>query len=423
MPDMQEDQTTPAPEAAQKEPDSQGRKRKPVRPEQDRAKSATGGGLRRLILPIVVLGALGYGGKYVYDWVVEGRYIISTDDAYVGADTAIIAAKVAGHIADVAVTNNQAVKAGDLLVRIDDGDYRLAVEAAKNKIASQDATIARIGQQVEAQGAVIAQAEAQVVSAQAQGQGAEADEQRASLEYDRSQKMAQTNFGSQQRLEQAAADRARTAAALTGSHAALASAKAALEGARANLGVLKAQKSEAEHLRAELVTAEAKAERDLSFTEVRAPFDGVVGNKAVEVGQLAQTGVRLLALVPLDSTYVDANFKETQLGSIKPGQKVDISVDAQDGHSITGEVVSIAPATGSQFSLLPPDNATGNFTKVVQRIPVRISLPASALRSGLLRPGLSVVASVHTRDEASPKPTLLGALGISVGAVNGSARP
>jgi membrane fusion protein (multidrug efflux system) len=372
--------------------------------------------VRSLILPAIILAALGFGGSKAYDWFVNGRFLVSTDDAYVGADTAIITAKVAGHVALVAAADNTKVRAGDLLVKIDDGDYQLAVASAKDKIATQDATIARIGRQVEAQGAVIAQMQAQVVAAQAQLAAGEADKKRAALEFDRSQKLADINFGSQQRLEQAAADRAKTTATLAGSGASAAAAAAAENGARANLDVLSAQKTEAERTRGELETALAKAERDLSFTTIVAPFDGVVGNRAAQLGEYVQPGTRLLALVPLTSVYVDANFKETQLASIHPGQKVDVAVDSLDGRVIEGVVTSVAPASGSQFSLLPPDNATGNFTKVVQRVAVRIALPAEALQSGEIRPGLSVVASVRTRDESLPKPTLLGALGFDASA-------
>jgi membrane fusion protein, multidrug efflux system len=322
----------------------------------------------------------------------------------------------------VAAPDNSAVHAGDLLVKIDDGDYQLAVAAARDKIATQDATIARIGQQVEAQRAVIAQAQGQVEAARAQLLANQADRQRAALEFDRSQKLAETNFGSQQRLEQAAADRARTAAVLAGAGASVTAAEAAASGAKANLDVLGAQKVEAERTRGELQTALAKAQRDLGFTTITAPFDGVVGNRAAELGEYVQPGTRLLALVPLTSAYVDANFKETQLGAIRPGQKVDVAVDSLDGRVIEGVVTSVAPASGSQFSLLPPDNATGNFTKVVQRVAVRIALPAEALRKGDLRPGLSVVASVRTRDESLPKPTLLGALGLDASAQGASGK-
>ena len=176
--------------------------------------------------------------------------------------------------------------------------------------------------------------------------------------------------------------------------------------------MLKSQQSEAQHTRAELANVVDRAARDLSFTAIRAPFDGVVGNKAVSAGQYVQPGTRLLAVVPLDEVYVDANFKETQLSDIHPGQKADVSVDADDGRSVEGVVRSIAPASGAQFSLLPPDNATGNFTKIVQRVTVRIGFDRDAIKARTLRPGLSVVASVRTRDENLPKPTLIGALGL-----------
>jgi membrane fusion protein, multidrug efflux system len=369
-------------------------------------------GVRRFIVPALIFAALGYGGKTAYDWFVEGRFLVSTDDAYVGAYTSIIAAKAMGHLTAVPVVDNQVVHKGDLLVSIDDGDYQNAVDSAKARIATQDATIARFGRQIEAQGAIIAQTEAQVASAAAQTKSAEADVARAALEYDRSFKLAQTNFGSQQRLEQATADRDRTAAALAAAKAAQASAAAAFEGAKANLDVLKAQQDEATRQRGELVTALEMAERNLSFTRVLAPFDGVVGNKAAQVGNLVQPGTRLMALVPVNDVYVDANFKETQLADIKPGQKVDVAIDALGGQVVEGVVSSISPASGAQFSLLPPDNATGNFTKVVQRVAVRITFPEEVLKEVPLRPGLSVVATVHTRAPDAPKPTVLGALGL-----------
>jgi membrane fusion protein, multidrug efflux system len=369
-------------------------------------------GLRRFIVPLVLFAGLGYGGKMAYDYFVEGRFLVSTDDAYVGASTAIIAAKAMGHLTQVPVVDNQIVHKGDLLALIDDGDYRNAVDSVQARIDTQDATIARFGRQIAAQAAVISQAEAQVQASQAQLRGAEADVERSSLEYDRSFKLAQTNFGSQQRLEQATADRDKMSATLASTRANAASLAAALEGAKANLDVLKAQRDEAARQRGELVTALAKARRDLSFTRVVAPFDGVVGNKAAEVGNFVQQGTRLMALVPVNASYVDANFKETQLADIKPGQKVDVAIDALGGKIVEGVVSSISPASGAQFSLLPPDNATGNFTKVVQRVAVRVTFPDEVLREVPLRPGLSVVATVHTRDPEAPRPTLLGALGL-----------
>jgi membrane fusion protein (multidrug efflux system) len=373
-------------------------------------------GLRRFIAPVVILAALGYGGKTAYDYFVEGRFLVSTDDAYVGASTAIVAAKATGHLTAVPVVDNQVVHQGDLLASIDDGDYQNAVDAAKARIATQDATIARFGRQIEAQGAIIGQAQAQVDASKAQLLSAQADVERSSLEYDRSFKLAQTNFGSQQRLEQATADRAKMSATLAADKASAASAAAAFDGARANLDVLSAQRDEAIRQRGELVTTLAKAERDLSFTRVLAPFDGVVGNKAAQVGNFVMPGTRLMALVPLYDAWVDANFKETQLADVKAGQKVDVSIDAIGGKVIQGVVTSISPASGSQFSLLPPDNATGNFTKVVQRVAVRVNFPEDVLKQVPLRPGLSVIATVHTRDPDAPKPTLLGALGLEAAA-------
>ncbi len=379
-------------------------------------------GLRRIILPVVLLAALAYGGKTAYDYFVTGRFLVSTDDAYIGASTSIIAAKATGHLTAVPVVDNQVVHKGELLASIDDRDYQNSVDDAKARIATQDATIARIGRQIDAQGAAIAQAEAQVAAAKAQLTGAKADVERAALEYDRSLKLAQTNFGSQQRLEQATADRDRTRAAVAAASATAASAAAAVEGAKANLDVLKAQRDEATRQRGELQTGLAKAELDMSFTRVLAPFDGVVGNKAAEVGELVQPGTRLMALVPVNASYVDANFKETQLADIRPGQKVDVAIDALDGKVVQGVVTSISPASGSQFSLLPPDNATGNFTKVVQRVAVRITFPEEVLKTVPLRPGLSVVATVHTRDPNAARPTLLGALGLEAFATK-SAKP
>ncbi len=342
-------------------------------------------GRKRLILLGVLLLIAGGAGYKGYDWYTRTRFLISTDDAYVKADTAVIAAKVSGYITSVAVTDNQSVKAGDLLVNIDNGDYKLAVDAARRKVETQNATVDRIAAQVGAQAPVIEQARAQLTSA-------EADAVRAGAEFERANNLLRTFNATPQRVEQARADRDRTAAAVANS-------RAAIGGANATLVVLQAQKTEAERTRAELQTALDRAERDLSFTEVKAPFDGVVGNKAVQPGQYVQTGTRLLALVPLDSAYVEANFKETQLGALKPGQRVSISVDAYNDKPIEGTVQSFAPASGSQFSLLPPENATGNFTKIVQRVPVRIKVPPDVARAGILRPGLSVVVEVHTRDD------------------------
>ncbi len=336
---------------------------------------------------LVALIALGAGGWYGYNWLTAGRFIVSTDDAYVRADATTLAAKVAGYVSAIDRADNSLVHAGDVIARIDDGDYRLAVAAARDKVATQQATVGRIGQQITAQQTKVVEANAQLASAQAV-------ETRTESELKRQQALAAKEFASRQALEQAQSNRDQAIAAVQ-------SARAAIASAIANVGVLEAQQQEAEQQAQELKTALAKAERDLAFTVIRAPVDGVVGNRAMQVGDYVQTGQRLASLVPLTGVYVDANFKETQLARLKPGQPVSISVDALPDHDIMGTVASVSPASGSVFSLLPPDNATGNFTKIVQRLAVRIRLPDAVTEKRLLRPGMSVVANVNTKSSSS----------------------
>ena len=352
-------------------------------------------GKRRAILLTIIAIALGAGGYEGYHWWTTGRFELSTDDAYVAADMSILSAKVSGYVTEVAVSENQAVKTGDVIARIDDGDYRLAVQSAEDKIAVQKAAVERIGVQIEAALAGVDKASADVASA-------EATLALMVSELDRKTKLAKTDFASKQAVDTARADHDKAVAGVAG-------AKAALAQARADVSVLEAQKAEAEATLASLSTALKQAERDLSFTVVRAPVDGVVGNKAVEVGELVQPGTRLAAVVPLASVYAEANFKETQLEDMHAGQEADITVDAFPGRVFKGEVASISPASGALFSLLPPENATGNFTKIVQRLPVRIELSDEAKAAHALRPGMSVVVTVDTRTgsagpETSPQP-------------------
>jgi membrane fusion protein (multidrug efflux system) len=351
-------------------------------------KAAPRRGRRRLTL-IAAAGviALGAAGWFGYHYVTTGRYLISTDDAYVRADTTTLAAKVAGYVSSIDVADNTLVHAGDVIARIDDGDYRLAADAARDKVATQEATIGRIGQQITAAQASVAQARAQLASARAV-------ETRNESELKRQQALAEKAFASRQTLEQAQSNRDQAVAAVQ-------SAQAAVASAIANIGVLEAQQREAERQLSELKTALAKAERDFSFTVIRAPVDGVIGNRAMQVGDFVQTGQRLASLVPLAGVYIDANFKETQVAHLRPGQPVKVSVDALPDHDITGTVASMSPASGSVFSLLPPDNATGNFTKIVQRLAVRIHLPAAVTDRRLLRPGMSVVVSVNTKPDSA----------------------
>lgn len=338
---------------------------------------------KRLVFGAIVLAALAGGGYYGLDWWRVGRFLVATDDAYVGADTSVLAAKVSGHIIAVDVETNQPVKAGDVIARIDDGDYALALKAAVGKIATQQATIDRYGQQIEAARANVDQAKAQLVADQA-------ELNRTELELGRQSELVKSQFSSRATADNARADRDKAQAAVD-------AARASVTSAEANIAVLEAQRNEAAHTLAELRTAREQAQRDLDFTVIRAPFDGIVGNRAVQVGQLVQAGTRLMALVPIRKVYVDANFKETQLGRLHAGQKVNVEVDAYPDEEFHGRVVSVAPASGSVFSLLPPENATGNFTKIVQRVPVRIELDEAARDKAELRPGMSVVATVDTR--------------------------
>lgn len=329
----------------------------------------------------VALALIYFGLHYLF----VGRYIVTTDDAYVRANNTLLGAKVPGNIAQILVGDNKRVGAGNLIIKIDDGDYRLALDSAQAKVATQEATIARIGRQATAQESAVAQAKSQIASA-------EAATKRTELDFARQQELSSKGFASKATYDQSLAGRDQAVASVQG-------AQAAYDAANAQLDVVKAQKLEAEGTLQELRTALAKAVRDLSFTNIRAPVDGIFSNRLVNVGDYVQPGQRLGNIVPIDEVFIDANFKETQVARLKPGQRVKITVDAISGRTISGIVDSLAPAAGSVFTLLPPDNATGNFTKIVQRLPVRIRVPMSVARENLLRAGMSVVVSVNTKGD------------------------
>ncbi len=349
--------------------------------------AAKRGGVRRLVLAAIALVVVGAGGYFGYEWWVNGRFIVSTDDAYVAADTSTVTSKIAGYVKSVPAPDNTRVRAGDPLIVLDDADLRIALSQAEAQIATGEAAVARIGQQVAAGEAAVTSAEAQLASAKAVADN-------SNTESGRLDALAAKQFATM-----SARDAARTASEQA--RQAVAAAEAAVTAARANVGVVAAQKVEAERALDQYRLARDQAQLNLDHTVIRAPFDGVVGNGAAEPGEYVQPGQRLVALVPVEEVYVDANFKETQLADLKPGQTVAVTVDAYPDLDITGTVVSVAPASGSVFSLLPPDNATGNFTKIVQRIPVRIRLPANVIADGLIRPGMSVVAAVDTRTGTS----------------------
>jgi len=331
----------------------------------------------------LALAAASYAGYYT----LVGRFYVSTDDAYVRANNTMLGARVSGHVAAILAGDNTPVRAGDVVLRIDDGDYKIAVDAAATKLATQQATIDRIGRQVAALDSQVAQAKAQLVSA-------EAGLKRADLDYERQQALSTKGFASRAVFESSEAGRDQGAAAVK-------AAQAAYDVAVSNVDVAKAQQAEAQAQLAELKTTLAKAERDLSFTAVRAPVNGTFSNRLVNTGDFVAVGQRLGNIVPLDDVYIDANFKETQLKRIRPGQPVTIKVDAYGMRKFSGVVDSIAAGAGSVFTLLPPDNATGNFTKIVQRVPVRIRVPKSVAKQNLLRAGMSVYATVDTNKGAA----------------------
>jgi len=341
--------------------------------------------LARLAIGAAVVAGVVYGGH----WWSVGRFIEDTDDAYVGGDVTVIGPKVPGYITQVAVTDNQVVHAGDLLVKIDDRDYRAALAKADGAVAAQQALLANLDATEKLQEAVIRQAQASVVAADAETQRSRDDETR----YRDLSSRSAVSIESAQRAD------ATYKTARAGSD----KAQAALIAAQRQIDVIESQKQQA---RAAL--QQAKAEQDIArlnegYTELRAPVDGVVGNRRARTGAYAAAGTQLLSVVPSHGLWVDANFKEDQLARMSAGQAVEIRADVMPGRVFHGHLASLAPATGAQFSVLPPENATGNFTKVVQRVPVRVVLDSKDDALGVLRPGLSVVAEVDTRGRvASP---------------------
>jgi len=319
---------------------------------------------------VALLAAAIVAGAYGWHWWHTGRFMENTDDAYVGGDVTVVGTKIPGFIAKVLVTDNQAVHAGELLVQIDDRDFRAALQKAEATVAAQRALLANLDATRDLQLSVINEAQAGVSATAAESTRARDDNER----YRNLVAKAAVSLQSQQKAD---ADYREALAA----------------GQKAQAGL-------------QAALAQAVAERDLAqlnlgYTELRAPVDGVIGNRRARAGAYAAAGTPLLSVVPARGLWVDANFKEGQLAHLRPGQPVEIEADVLPGRVFHGRVASVAPATGAQFSILPPENATGNFTKIVQRVPVRIALDEADGTLGLLRPGLSVTAEV---DAHEPKP-------------------
>jgi membrane fusion protein, multidrug efflux system len=353
--------------------------------------------LKQAALGLALLAGLFAASDYARYYWTTGRYLVSTDDAYVDAHSALISPKIAGYITGVAVNDNEFVKAGQVIARVDPRDYQTALDKARANVEVSQATIATLTEQIERQRLVVEQARQTAASDQ------------AALVYSRQDfrryiDLEHTGYGTVQRAEQAQSD-------LTQKQAKLDSDKAGISSAEKQIDVLEAQLEQARAALAQQQANKHQAELNLSYTTITAPFDGTVGVRTAQIGQFVQPGTQLMAIVPLRAVYITANYMETQLTHVEAGQPVEIAVDTFPGTVVHGYVESIAPASGQQFALLPPDNATGNFTKIVQRIPVKIALDENDPLSGSLRPGMSVEPTIDTRPADSTRTTLSGVRG------------
>ncbi|MBS0232464.1 MAG: HlyD family secretion protein [Proteobacteria bacterium] len=349
-------------------------------------------GLRRFLIAGASLAALAATAYLGWEYWSVWRFEVSTDDAYVQADNTTIAPRVSGYLTQVLVNDNGRVKAGQMLARIDDRDFKVALAQAKADVQAAKAAIDNKQAALEAQQSIINSAEATIDVDKANETFAEQDSARYAH-------LASTGYGSVQNAQQAEARIAAARASITRDTASLTNAKQQVD-------ILKAELAQA---KATLVHDEAvqdQAVLNLSYTTIVAPIDGVVGNRTLRVGQYVQAGTQLMAVVPIKAAYIVANYKETQLENVRPGQSVNVEVDMFPGVEIPGHVDSLAPASGQQFALLPPDNATGNFTKIVQRIPVKITLDQGSPLAGELRPGMSVYPTIETKKTSETEASL-----------------
>jgi membrane fusion protein (multidrug efflux system) len=341
--------------------------------------------LRRTALALAGALAVAGAADFGHYYLTTGRYLETTDDAYFKADSTIIAPKVSGYIAEVLVSDNEPMKAGQLLARIDDRDFKTALHQARADVAASEAAVKNLNAQIELQEPLIQQQAAEVDASEANLKFAQEERAR----YDG---LMKSGSGTIQRAQQ-------TDAALHAQTAQLQQGKSGLIAANKRTEVLSTERAKAfaqlDHARA----VEQQAALNLSYTQITAPVDGTVGARSLRVGQYVQAGTQLMAVVPLDAVYVVANFKETQLAHVRNGQPVELKIDSFHSIRLKGHVDSLAPASGLEFALLPPDNATGNFTKIVQRVPVKIVLDDQSL-NGLLRPGMSAVPTVNTKSAA-----------------------
>jgi membrane fusion protein (multidrug efflux system) len=345
---------------------------------------------RTLALAALALAVTSGAAWYGHDWWTAGRFLESTDDAYAGGNITPISPHVAGFVAEILVADNQHVRAGQVLLRLDDRDFRAALDRATAIVAQRQATLASLQAKDLLQQSTIRRAEANLAAKTAEAAFARQDDVRYRV-------LAQTSAGSRQHAEKAFALDQEARSAVAASEAGLAAAKQ-------QLAVLDTEITEA---RAEVAQAEADlqtARLNLGYTDIRSPIDGYIGNRAAEVGAYVSGGAYLLTVIPSHGLWVDANFKEDQLARMAPGQPATVVADVLPDHVFRGRVASLAPGTGAIFSVIPPENATGNFTKIVQRVPVRIALDPGDPMLRQLRPGLSTTVSVDTRPDQGRTP-------------------
>jgi membrane fusion protein (multidrug efflux system) len=340
----------------------------------------------RKLLGLIAFLVIACGGVYARQWYAVGRYIESTNNAYLRADQVAMAPRVSGQVSDIYVRDNEEVTVGQPLLKIDPRRYEMIARQSRATVDAREADVAKSEADLREQDAVIAQAEADVETARVNTSLAE-------KEFERSSTLAARGFATQQKSDQ-------TESTLAQARSTVNLKQAILDAARQKVATLKAQSAQAEAQLAAAKESLAQAEIDLSDTVVKSPIAGRVGDRTVQLGQFAQPGTRMLTIVPTGQIYLVANFKETQVQNMRPGQPVDISVDAYPDLPLTGTVDSFAPGTGAQFALLPPENATGNFTKIVQRVPVRIRVNPPRAAAPAFVPGLSIEVSVNTKPGA-----------------------
>lgn len=345
--------------------------------------------IRRVAIPLLAVVIVGSAvASVIVDWDswIAGAARQSTDDAIVNADISTLSAQISGTISKVPVADYQKVTKGQLLAQIDPRTFEAAVAVATANLASANATLSNLANQIELQKAAIEAADAQHTSALAQSTQADEEFRR------------QSDLGgatTQQALQQAQATALQAAASVRSTKAAISQQQAQLKVLQGQEPLLKAQVDAAQ---GNLDTATI----NLGYTRIYAPFDGMLGRRLVHEGDFVSAGTGIVSEVPLPNVYVTANFKETQLSRMSAGDKVEIGIDTFPGQSLSGTVIDLSPASGSIFALLPPDNATGNYTKVVQRLPVKIAIDPDQVLISRLRPGMSATVTVETSGKASP---------------------